>query len=90
VTLAQGPTVTEAELRLDALPANVSPSHREYFVLPARTTLAQVEREAIVQALRHSRGNPRIAARRLAIGEATLYRKCKVHHLASDARAVAW
>ena len=40
-------------------------------------TMADIEREAIVLALRESEGNRRKAAERLGIGERTLYRKLK-------------
>ena len=81
VALAQGPTVAAADLGLEAQLNRVFPNHGEYFVLPAHATLAQIEREAIIQALRHSRGNRQEAARQLAISPATLYRKFKVHQI---------
>lgn len=40
-------------------------------------TLAQIEREAILDSLRHCRGNVREAARILGIGYSTMYRKLK-------------
>jgi DNA-binding NtrC family response regulator len=52
------------------------------FVLPADVTLAQIEREAIVQTLQRHAGNRQVAARVLNIGLATLYRKLKEYNLA--------
>jgi two-component system response regulator HydG len=53
----------------------------EQFVLPGTATLAQIEREAIVQALQRHAGNRQAAARTLDIGVATLYRKLKEYQL---------
>ncbi len=44
-------------------------------------TLDDMERQAVVEALRQSRGNRRKAARALGIGERTLYRKLKQHDI---------
>ncbi|HEX8431409.1 MAG TPA: helix-turn-helix domain-containing protein, partial [Longimicrobium sp.] len=44
-------------------------------------TMSDLEREAIVAALREARGNRRRAAEMLDIGERTLYRKLKEYHL---------
>jgi DNA-binding NtrC family response regulator len=44
-------------------------------------TMAEIERAAIENALRETRGNRRKAAEILAIGERTLYRKLKEYHL---------
>jgi DNA-binding NtrC family response regulator len=46
-------------------------------------TMADIEREAIVLALRESEGNRRKAAERLEIGERTLYRKLKEYGIDS-------
>ena len=46
------------------------------------TSLAQVERQAIVQALERSNFNQRKAARMLQVHRATLARKLKKHRLA--------
>jgi len=46
-------------------------------------TMADIEREAIVLALRESEGNRRKAAERLGIGERTLYRKLKEYGIES-------
>jgi DNA-binding NtrC family response regulator len=43
--------------------------------------MAQVERETIAQALQHNAGNRQAAARQLAIGVSTLYRKLKEYGL---------
>jgi DNA-binding NtrC family response regulator len=45
-------------------------------------TMAEIERAAIVHALRETRGNRRKAAETLGIGERTLYRKLKEYNLA--------
>ena len=81
VVLAQGPTITMADLSLEAPPDAPRPNVNEYFVLPADATMAQIEREAILQALQRSNGNRQATARRLAIGPATLYRKFKEYEI---------
>jgi DNA-binding NtrC family response regulator len=53
----------------------------DHFVLPGNATLAQVEREAIVQALQRHAGNRQAVARMLNIGVATLYRKLRQYQL---------
>jgi DNA-binding NtrC family response regulator len=55
---------------------------KQHFVLSADATLAQIEREAIVQTLRRHAGNRQAAARVLNIALATLYRKLKEYNLA--------
>jgi two-component system response regulator HydG len=81
VVLAHGSTITLAELSLEEPQEKAPLSSSDYFVLPANATLAQIEREAIVQALRRSDGNRQAAARRLDIGPATLYRKFKEYQI---------
>ena len=81
VVLASGSTISIAELPpqlQDKKPVLVPSDH---FVLPGHATLAQIEREAIVQALQRHAGNRQAAARSLDIGVATLYRKLKEYHL---------
>jgi two-component system response regulator HydG len=81
VVLAQRPIITVADLSLET-PQHKEPTARgDDFVLPAAATLAQVEREAILQALQRSAGNRRAAARQLGIGVSTLYRKLKEYRL---------
>jgi DNA-binding NtrC family response regulator len=82
VVLAQG-----AVLGIEDLPPELQdpepvsmPEH--HFVLTADATLAQIEREAIVQTLQRHAGNRQVAARVLNIGLATLYRKLKEYNLA--------
>jgi transcriptional regulator of acetoin/glycerol metabolism len=53
----------------------------EHFILPGSATLAQIEREAIIQTLKRHAGNRQAAARALDIGVATLYRKLKEYQL---------
>jgi DNA-binding NtrC family response regulator len=48
---------------------------------PGKTTMEDLEREAIGAALREARGNRRRAAEMLGIGERTLYRKLKEYQL---------
>ena len=48
----------------------------------AGMTMAEIERAAIVHALRETRGNRRKAAESLGIGERTLYRKLREYNLA--------
>jgi DNA-binding NtrC family response regulator len=81
VVLAQGPTITEADLSLEGLQVKAPPNPDGCFVLPANTTLTQIEREAIVQALRYCDGNRQAASRLLGIGPATLYRKFKEYQI---------
>jgi DNA-binding NtrC family response regulator len=79
--LAQGPIITIADLSLET-PQNKEPAaQKDDFVLPADATLAQVEQETILQALRRTAGNRRAAAHQLGIGVSTLYRKLKEYQL---------
>ena len=48
---------------------------------PASRTLADIEREAIVQALQRNRGNKRRAAEELGISERTIHRKIQEYEL---------
>jgi len=79
VVLALGTTITVHDLSLEEQESPVVPDTRDSFVLPANATLAEVEREAIIQALQRNQGNRQAAARQLAIGPATLYRKFKAY-----------
>jgi len=79
VVLAQGTTITVHDLSLEEQGSPVVTDTRDSFVLPANATLAEVEREAIIQALQRNQGNRQAAARQLAIGPATLYRKFKAY-----------
>jgi DNA-binding NtrC family response regulator len=81
VVLAQGPIITVAELSLEP-PQDKKPAVTgDYVVLPANSSLAQIERETILQALQRSEGNRQVAARQLGIGVSTLYRKLKEYQL---------
>ena len=53
----------------------------DQIILPGSATLAQIEREAIIQTLKRHVGNRQAAARALDIGVATLYRKLKEYQL---------
>jgi two-component system response regulator HydG len=81
VVLAKGSTITQADLYLEEQQEKAPLNTNEYFVLPAKSTLAQIEREAIIQALRHTEGNREATARLLNIGPATLYRKFKEYQI---------
>ena len=81
VVLARSSTITLADLYLEEQQEKVPLNTNEYFVLPAKSTLAQIEREAIIQALRHTEGNREATARLLNIGPATLYRKFKEYQI---------
>jgi DNA-binding NtrC family response regulator len=81
VVLVQGSTITTADLHLESPLETPRPDPEEYFVLPADATMAEIEREAIVQALQRSQGNRQATARRLAIGPATLYRKFREYQI---------
>ena len=62
------------EPREESAPANV-------VTIQPGMTMAEIERAAIVAALRETRGNRRKAADMLGIGERTLYRKLKEYNL---------
>jgi DNA-binding NtrC family response regulator len=81
VVLAKGSTITLADLYLEESQDKAPLNTNEYFVLPAKSTMAQIEREAIIQALRHTEGNREATARLLNIGPATLYRKFKEYQI---------
>jgi DNA-binding NtrC family response regulator len=81
VMLTQGATITVADLGLDYQYDGRSAISGDYFVLPAHATLAQIEREAIVQALKRHAGNRQVTAHSLGIGVATLYRKRKEYQI---------
>ncbi len=81
VVLARGAVITPADLSLEEPPEKAPLNTIEYFVLPATSTLAQIEREAIIQALRHTEGNREATARLLHIGVATLYRMLKKYRI---------
>jgi DNA-binding NtrC family response regulator len=81
VVLAQHATITRADLHLEEPQAQAPLQTNDAFVLPARATLAQIEREAIIQALRHTEGHREATAHRLNIAPATLYRKFKAYQI---------
>jgi two-component system, NtrC family, response regulator HydG len=81
VVLTKASTITLADLYLEEQQEKAPLNTNEYFVLPAKSTLAQIEREAIIQALRHTEGNREATARLLNIGPATLYRKFKEYQI---------
>jgi DNA-binding NtrC family response regulator len=81
VVLAKEPIIGIAELPGHFQEKEPLPAPTDHFVLPLHATLADIEREAIAQALHHSAGNRQATARSLNIGVATLYRKLKEYQL---------
>jgi DNA-binding NtrC family response regulator len=81
VVLAKEPIIGTAELPGHFQEKALQPTPTDHFVLPLNATLADIEREAIAQALQHSAGNRQATARLLNIGVATLYRKLKEYQL---------
>jgi two-component system, NtrC family, response regulator HydG len=81
VVLAKEPIIGIAELPGHFQEKESVPTHSDHFALPRNATLAEIEREAIAQALQHSGGNRQATARSLNIGLATLYRKLKEYRL---------
>jgi DNA-binding NtrC family response regulator len=81
VVLAKGPIIGIAELPGHFQEKESVPTPSDHFALPRHATLADIEREAIAQALQHSGGNRQATARSLNIGLATLYRKLKEYRL---------
>jgi DNA-binding NtrC family response regulator len=81
VVLAKEPIIGIAELPAHFQEKESVPMPSDHFALPRHATLAEIEREAIAQALQHSGGNRQATARSLNIGLATLYRKLKEYRL---------
>jgi DNA-binding NtrC family response regulator len=81
VVLAASSTIGVADLPPHLQGKQSQHGSLDQFVLPGTATLAQIEREAIVQALQRHAGNRQAAARTLDIGVATLYRKLKEYQL---------
>ena len=81
VVLASGDSITEDDLNIEELRGEPIPEADGYFVLPLEVTLQDIEREAIVQALKHCEGNRLATSRQLAIAPATLYRKLKEYQI---------
>lgn len=86
VILTPAATIRVADLPprfrdLEPVEANPLPAMGEYVVLPAKATMAEIERTVITQALGRCAGNRQAAARELNIGVATLYRKLKEYEL---------
>ena len=73
MAFARGRTLLPGDLPVLTERSGAPPSMRP----PVGGRLADVEREAIAEALRQTRGNRRKAARLLGISEATLYRRLK-------------
>ena len=78
VVLNDGTEITEA-----MLPEGIAEASRgkaefgDLFVKDEIMPLAVVERDAVMRAVEHCGGDPTAAARRLGIGQATIYRKLK-------------
>lgn len=84
VVLARGNAVTAADLHLQAVPQQQAPNMADYFTVPITATMAQIEREAIVQALQRWQGNRQTVARQLDIGSSTLYRKFREYEITEE------
>ncbi len=71
------------ELILAHLPSGTPKPEKEVTVMPFAkgTTMEQMEKALIEQALEETKGNRKEAAKRLGIGERTLYRKLKKYEL---------
>jgi two-component system, NtrC family, response regulator HydG len=80
VVLASGQTIGVSDLPPHLRDKQSLPVY-DQIILPGSATLAQIEREAIIQTLKRHVGNRQAAARALDIGVATLYRKLKEYHL---------
>ncbi len=76
------------ERKFDASPNNV-PSSASPFESGAVTPLAEVEKQAILNAIRYTKGDRTIAAALLGIGRTTLYRKLKEYELEAEAKSLA-
>jgi DNA-binding NtrC family response regulator len=81
VVLCQSDSIALADLSLNHPRLGQLMDEEAYFMLPVNATMAEVERETILQALQHHAGNRQATARQLAIAPATLYRKLKEYHL---------
>ena len=80
VVLASGQTIGVSDLPPHLRDKQSLPVY-DQIILPGSATLAQIEREAIIQTLKRHVGNRQAAARALDIGVATLYRKLKEYQL---------
>ena len=80
VVLASGQTIGVSDLPPHLRDKQSLPVD-DQIILPGSATLAQIEREAIIQTLKRHVGNRQAAARALDIGVATLYRKLKEYQL---------
>ncbi|SFB13672.1 MULTISPECIES: sigma-54-dependent Fis family transcriptional regulator [unclassified Bacillus (in: firmicutes)] len=58
-----------------------SPQEKELPLRPLKDTMADVEKQAIQQALEVTNGNKLEAAKLLQIGKTSFYEKCKIHHI---------
>jgi two-component system, NtrC family, response regulator HydG len=81
VVLTQENVIGTADLSLGELNLRRSPDAEDYFMIPTPATLADIEREAIIQTLERCGGNRQETSRRLEIAPATLYRKLKEYHI---------
>jgi len=89
VILSQTTTIRAGDLPpqlrdLEPVDIHPLPVIGEHLVLPAKATMADIEREVITQTLRRCAGNRQAAARELNIGVATLYRKLKEYELSTS------
>jgi len=77
VIMARGAVLQAEDLRTE----RVSPPGRQEAVFPARMTLAGIEKEALLQALRRHDGNRQLTADELGISTRTIQRKIREYDL---------
>lgn len=92
--LRKGPTITEADLSFDDASdvgggsSHLSDDENSVVILPGKT-LAEIEREAILKALRRHEGNRRAAARELDVARSTMQARAKELGVPPPATAAA-
>jgi DNA-binding NtrC family response regulator len=78
VILARGATLTRQDLAFERPPADRA---AESLRIPAGATLADIEKEALAQALQRHRGNRNAVAQELGVSARTVLRKIKEYAL---------
>jgi DNA-binding NtrC family response regulator len=79
VIMASGTALKASELKLG--PAGTPPAGRRELVIPPGATLADLEREALLQALRRHNGNRQMTADELGLSTRTIQRKIQEYQL---------
>ncbi|MEI6564030.1 MAG: sigma-54 dependent transcriptional regulator [bacterium] len=79
VILATGPIIQPDDLKLGR--SDPGPSVRQSLVFPEGMTLADLEKEALMQALRRHEGNRQLTADELGISARTIQRKIREYNL---------